>query len=97
MLAIKLHTHEWWVSAKHFERLFNEALAAGDIPPAFEEWLHVAMANGGLDFTQLDSQVAKRLNHGLRAAAQRQVASFQRHAPTTENGDYAQGLQNLLK
>ncbi len=98
MLAIRFDTqNEWWVSGKHFERLFRSALSGGLLPHSYEEWLHIAEANGGLDLSLLRIQTAHKLHKGLRAAAQNEVADIGDASPTTEDGAYAISLRSFLK
>lgn len=97
MLTITFpNKNQWWVPGKVFDRLFTSALAAGDLPGDFVQWQHTANANGGLDFGQLDQNVAKALATGLNHAAQREAALFSEQDPSTEDGDYAASLRNCI-
>ena len=97
MLSITFDTKsEWWVPSHTFERLFQSALDAGDLPASFEEWMHIAVANGGLDLSLLEPAVSTGLVTGLRKTAVRDVSRFGDEPVTTEDGDYALALRKFL-
>lgn len=98
MLSIKFDTQsEWWVPGKTFERLFHAALDAGDLPASFEEWMHIADANGGLDLSAVEPAVSGALVNGLRKAAVRDVSRYGDEAITSDDGDYALALRKFLE
>lgn len=97
MLSIKLDaTHEWWVSGKTFDRLFQSALEHGDLNDSMENWMHVANANGGLDVSLLDPDEASRLVDGLKRAAERQVDAVGDADPATDDGAYVTEIREYL-
>ena len=97
MLSIRFDEHhEWWVSSTVFERLFASALEHEQLPPALEEWRHVAAANGGLSFGDDEQGVARELLTGLRAAAAADLARLGDVDPSTEEGSYRASLVKLL-
>jgi hypothetical protein len=90
------HRHEWWVSNKVFDRLFTSALENGHLEPAFEEWRHVANANGGLSFSADEQSVARQLIAGLRMAATAEMARLGNVDLHTDDGSYKVSLEKLL-
>lgn len=90
------HEHEWWVSSTVFERLFSSALEHGQLVPSFEEWRHVAVANGGLSFSDDERGVARELMTGLRAAARAELARLGDVDLRTEDATYKVSLERLL-
>jgi hypothetical protein len=98
MLSIRFDAHhEWWVSGKVFERLFQSALDSGRMSPALEEWRHVTDANGGLDLSMLEPSEAKALVTALRDTAERDLARLGDIDPASEDGTYKASLQKLLE
>jgi hypothetical protein len=99
MLSIQFGPEkEWWVSGKVFERLFQSALDAKEIPEALADWRHVADATGGLDLSDMEPTDAKQLTSGLRRAAEREVGSIgEKIDPTSELYSYRVSLLKLLR
>jgi hypothetical protein len=97
MLSISFDAdREWWVSGAIFERLFDSALKAGELPQELAEWRHIADANGGLDLSLIEQPAAGALSGGLRRAAQHELARFGDADPATPDGGYASALRRLL-
>jgi hypothetical protein len=96
MLSISFDSeHEWWVSGKIFERLFQSALDRG-MSPKLEQWRDVANANGGLDLTLMEPGEADELMTALRSAAERDLTQLGAADPASEDGSYRVGLLKLL-
>lgn len=97
MLSIQFdRDHEWWAPGAVVERLFESALADGQLAPAMAEWREVADANGGLSFPELEPDVADELRAGLRAAATAELARLGHAAPNSEDATYRASLEKLL-
>ena len=90
------HEHEWWVSSQVFERLFSSAIQRGYLASSFDEWRHVAAANGGISFGDDERSVARELMTGLRAAARADLARLGDVDPRTEDGTYKVSLEKLM-
>jgi hypothetical protein len=90
------HQHEWWVPSKVFDRLFSSALEHGQLPSPLEDWRHVAVANGGLSFSEAERGIARDLMTGLRAAASAELARLGDVDLQTEDATYKVSLENLL-
>jgi hypothetical protein len=98
MLSIQLNDkHEWWVSGKVFERLFQSALDGGKMPPDLEHWRHVADANGGLNLSRINPLEANEMVTALRDTAEREIARLRDADPATEDGSYCTSLLKLLE
>jgi hypothetical protein len=98
MLSIRFSTdHEWWVSGRIFDRLFQSGLASGKMLPKLEYWHHVADANGGLELTLLEPLEAKELMMALRDAALHEIAKLGEVDAESEDGAYKASLLKMLK
>ena len=97
MLSIRFNgDHEWWVSGKIFDRLFQSALDNG-MSPNLEHWRDVANANGGFSVTRMERSQADELVTALRSAAERDLTQLGAADPATEDGSYCIGLLKLLE
>jgi hypothetical protein len=97
MLSLRFDpTHEWWAPGSVVERLFQRALASRHLAPALEEWQHVADANGGLAFADLEPEVARDLRAGLRAAAIAELARLGEIDRESDEGTYKAALERLV-
>lgn len=97
MLSIRFDpTHEWWAPGSVVERLFQSALASRHLAPELEDWQHVADANGGLSFADLEPEVARDLRAGLRAAATAELTRLGRVDRKTDDGTYKESLERLV-
>lgn len=98
MLSIQLdEKHEWWVSGKVFDRLFQSALDCGNMSPHLEHWRHVADANGGLDVSAMDPSEADGLVTALRHTAEGELARLGDVDPFSEDGSYRVSLLKLVE
>lgn len=87
---------EWWVPGQVFERLFLTALEHGQLAPALDAWRHVADANGGLLFADIDPAIARDLISGLRAAATSELARLGSDTLHNLDATYKASLEKLL-
>jgi len=98
MLSIRLNAkHEWWVSGKVFDRLFQSTLDSGRLAPGLEHWRHVADANGGLDVSAMDPSEAGELATALRQTAESELARLGDVDPGSEDGTYRVSLLKLVE
>jgi hypothetical protein len=97
MLSIRFNDKEWWVSGKHFDRLFHAAFKDG-APAAMEYFSEVANANGGIDFSIVeDRNNVRLLIDSLASCAKREIAEIGDVSPSTEDGSYRNALIKFLK
>jgi len=96
MLSIRFDAdHEWWVSGKIFDRLFQSALDSG-MSSNLERWRDVANANGGFSLARMEPSQADELVTALRSTAERDLTQLGAADPTSEDGSYRIGLLKLL-
>jgi hypothetical protein len=97
MLSIRFDSaREWWVPGRVFGRLFQSALASGQLGTDLSEWQHVANANGGVALADLEPAVARALTVGLRAAASAELIRLGDVDQHTDDGTYKASLEKLL-
>ena len=97
MLSISFDSdHEWWVSGKIFDRLFQSALDRG-MSPNLEQWRDVANANGGLDLSLIEPAEADELLAALRSTAERELARLEATDPASEDGSYRISLLKFME
>ena len=97
MLSIRFNLeHDWWVSGKTFDRLFQSALDSGKMLPNLERWRHVANANGGLDLSIMEPSETDELVTALRYTAERELGHLGNIDLASEDGSYRIDLLKLL-
>ena len=91
-----LNNKEWWVSSTVFERLFEAALAMGEVGPTLAYWRDIAAGSGGFNFLDSEKDVVEALTDGLRRAAERELGLLGKGPLSGVDEGYRRGLVDLV-